>query len=142
LPTGAGVASGLVTIEGLAGLATEAGGAAFAIAGVSVGFLPIAFNTSPGFDILEKSNFGLASSVREVVRESSFLPLLTRRSLRTRSASSSSKELEWVFFSVTPTLVSTSSTALLFTSSSLAKSLIRTFDIRYVFPQAGMLCNP
>src|SRR6266852_6400609 len=39
-------------------------------------------------------------------------------------------ELEWVFFSVTPTAVSASRMALLLTSSSLARSLIRTLLIR------------
>ena len=49
---------------------------------------------------------------------------------RTRSASSSSSELECVFFSVTPTWSRTSRIALLLTSSSRAKSLIRTLLIR------------
>ena len=52
---------------------------------------------------------------------------------RTFSASCSSSELEWVFFSVTPTSVSVSRMALLFTSSSLARSLIRTLLIRPFF---------
>src|SRR5271155_1574374 len=39
-------------------------------------------------------------------------------------------ELEWVFFSVTPTSCNTSRIALLLTSSSLARSLIRTLLIR------------
>ena len=49
---------------------------------------------------------------------------------RTFSASCSSSELEWVFFSVTPTIGSASRMALLLTSSSLARSLIRTLLIR------------
>jgi hypothetical protein len=49
---------------------------------------------------------------------------------RTFSASCSSSELECVFFSVTPTCGSASRMALLFTSSSLARSLIRTLLIR------------
>ena len=49
---------------------------------------------------------------------------------RTFSASCSSRELECVFFSVTPTNGSVSSMALLFTSSSRARSLIRTLLIR------------
>jgi hypothetical protein len=49
---------------------------------------------------------------------------------RTFSASCSSRELECVFFSVTPTNGSVSRIALLFTSSSLARSLIRTLLIR------------
>jgi hypothetical protein len=53
-----------------------------------------------------------------------------RRCTRTFSASCSSSELEWVFFSVTPTRGSASRMALLLTSSSLARSLIRTLLIR------------
>src|SRR5579864_3770470 len=52
---------------------------------------------------------------------------------RTFSASCSSNELEWVFFSVTPTSGSASRMALLLTSSSLARSLIRTLLIRPFF---------
>ena len=52
---------------------------------------------------------------------------------RTFSASWSSSELEWVFFSVTPTSGSASRMALLLTSSSLARSLIRTLLIRPFF---------
>ena len=47
--------------------------------------------------------------------------------LRMISATGSSMELEWVFFSVTPTSVNTSRIDLLFTLSSRAKSLIRIF---------------
>src|SRR4029077_16241916 len=54
---------------------------------------------------------------------------------RTFSASCSSRELEWVFFSVTPTRGSASRMALLLTSSSLARSLIRTLLIRpFLYP--------
>jgi hypothetical protein len=49
---------------------------------------------------------------------------------RTFSASCSSRELECVFFSVTPTSASVSRMALLLTSSSRARSLIRTLLIR------------
>ena len=53
---------------------------------------------------------------------------------RTLSASSTSIELEWVFFSVTPMFGRRSRISLLLTSSSLAKSLIRIFCcIRPVF---------
>jgi hypothetical protein len=48
-----------------------------------------------------------------------------RRCLRTSSASCSSSELECVFFSVTPTTGRTSRIALLLTSNSRARSLIR-----------------
>src|SRR6266481_863925 len=53
---------------------------------------------------------------------------------RTFSASCSSTELECVFFSVTPTSGSASRIALLLTSSSLARSLIRILLIRPFFP--------
>ncbi len=56
-----------------------------------------------------------------------------RRRLRTSSASCSSRELECVFFSVTPTSCRTSRIALLLTSSSRARSLIRTLLIRSRF---------
>jgi ABC-type sugar transport system permease subunit len=47
-------------------------------------------------------------------------------------------ELEWVFFSVTPTSIKASRIALLFTSSSRAKSLIRTLLIRpFIFNRSG-----
>src|ERR1700679_2856208 len=57
-----------------------------------------------------------------------------RRCTRTFSASCSSTELECVFFSVTPTSGSASRIALLLTSSSLARSLIRILLIRSFFP--------
>jgi hypothetical protein len=57
---------------------------------------------------------------------------------RTFSASCSSSELECVFFSVTPTCGSASRIALLFTSSSLARSLIRTLLIRPFFSALGL----
>ena len=87
--------------------------------------------TSPGLEILERSIFGLTSVADALSREEELD--LAEKCLRTRSASSSSIELEWVFFSVTPTSSNTSRIALLFTSSSLARSLIRIF-IRSVFP--------
>jgi hypothetical protein len=91
---------------------------------------------SPGLEILERSIFGFIS----VEADFSFGAELdfAEKCLRTRSASSSSSELEWVFFSVTPTSSSTSRIALLFTSSSLARSLIRIF-IRSVFPPNFLL---
>jgi hypothetical protein len=59
-----------------------------------------------------------------------------RRYCRTFSASCSSRELECVFFSVTPTTASVSRMALLLTSSSRARSLIRTLLIRpFVSPR-------
>lgn len=89
----------------------------------------IAFSTSPGLETRDQSIFGFASaSARDVCAPPCLPPRL--KCTRTRSASSSSKELECVFFSVTPTSVSTSRIALLFTSSSRARSLIRTLLIR------------
>jgi hypothetical protein len=107
-------------------------GGAFAMAGLSGSGAVVffsAFRTSPGLEILEKSNFGLISSLlfADFLSDDGAEP---RRYTRTRAASSSSNELECVFFSVTPTSGSVSRIALLLTSSSLAKSLMRTFDIR------------
>jgi hypothetical protein len=87
--------------------------------------------TSPGLEILERSIFGLTSVADALSREDE--PDLAEKCFRTRTASSSSIELEWVFFSVTPTSGKTSKIALAFTSSSLARSLIRIF-IRSLFP--------
>jgi hypothetical protein len=93
-----------------------------------------AFSTSPGREILDKSILVLNSSSPRGAREgfaTAVCPSDEERSLiRTFSASCSSRELECVFFSVTPTSSNTSRMALLLTSSSLAKSLIRTLLIR------------
>ncbi len=89
----------------------------------------MAFRTSPGFETRDQSIFGFASaSARPVDALLALPPRL--KCARTRSASSASSELECVFFSVTPTSVNTSRIALLFTSSSRARSLIRTLLIR------------
>lgn len=64
----------------------------------------------------------------------SFFEPLSRSRSRTRSATASSNELEWVFFSTTPTLGNTSIMALAFTSSSLASSLIRILFVRVKTP--------
>jgi hypothetical protein len=94
----------------------------------------IAFSTSPGREMLDKSILVLMPSSARGAREdleAAVCPSEEERSLiRTFSASCSSRELECVFFSVTPTSSNTSRIALLFTSSSLAKSLIRTLLIR------------
>lgn len=87
--------------------------------------------TSPGLEILERSIFGLISEAADCFSLATAADL--EKCFLTFSASSSSSELECVFFSVTPTSTSTSRIALLFTSSSLARSLIRVF-IRSVFP--------
>jgi hypothetical protein len=89
-----------------------------------------AFRTSPGLEICDRSILGLNSSAAgAVARELRPLPgsACSAKYLFTRSASSTSIELECVFFSVTPTLTRTSRMALLFTSSSRARSLIRIF---------------
>jgi hypothetical protein len=91
--------------------------------------------TSPGFDTLEKSIFGLGSPALLSLPPE---PDLAVKCVRTRSASSSSIELEWVFFSLTPTSGKISRIALAFTSSSLARSLIRIF-IRSRFPPRFLL---
>ncbi len=98
-------------------------------------FCVIALSTSPGREMCDRSILVLISSSPRSPRE---LDLAAgdeasaeeRRYARTFSASCSSRELECVFFSVTPTSGSVSSIALLFTSSSRARSLIRTLLIR------------
>jgi len=88
-----GAATGALgaTAAGFAGVAA-AGGAGFEIAGGS-GFL-MAFRTSPGFEIFEKSNFGFGASAFDAARPSLEDGLPPFKNLRTRSASSSSTELE------------------------------------------------
>jgi hypothetical protein len=132
---GAGVtsAAGVATRTGGATTIGRAGGAAAAAArgGAAAASCRslIARKTSPGFETLDRSILGRASGSAR--RGAPLPPLLPRlRDTRTRSASSNSRELECVFFSVTPTASSTSRIALLFTSSSRAKSLIRTLLIR------------
>jgi hypothetical protein len=86
----------------------------------------IAFNASPGLETCERSNLGLASTAAgrgAAVRA----PRL--KYPRTFSASSSSMELECVFFSVTPTAVRASRMDRLLTSNSRARSLMRTLLI-------------
>src|SRR5277367_1464800 len=98
----------------------------------------IAFRTSPGLEILERSILVLISSLSTRLgrdcREEVWASLAERKYARTFSASCSSTELECVFFSVTPTSGSASRIALLLTSSSLARSLIRILLIRPFFP--------
>jgi hypothetical protein len=102
-------------------------------------FWVIAFNTSPGREMCDKSILVLiSSSPRNVRAERADVDCDSaepRIWTRTFSASCSSRELEWVFFSVTPTSGSASRMALLLTSNSLARSLIRTLLIRpFCFP--------
>ncbi len=89
----------------------------------------IAFKASPGLDTCDRLKPCRGSAEAERAPEpAGRLPRLTYP--RTFSASSSSMELECVFFSATPTAVRASRMVLLFTSSSLARSLIRTLLIR------------
>jgi hypothetical protein len=127
-----GVAA-FTAVGGAMGVAVAAGGFAGGAGGCcwSCSLCRSSFITSPGLEILERSIFGL-TSVADVLSLEDELDL-AEKCFRTRSASSSSIELEWVFFSVTPTASMTSRIALLLTSSSLARSLIRIF-IRSLFP--------
>ena len=110
---------------GVATTAVGRGGAALMAASACLRSR-IAFRASPGFDTLERSNFGFDST-------GCFVATLLRppplKYSRTLSAWSGSIELEWVF-PVTPIASSASRMGLLFTSSSRAKSLIRTLLIR------------
>jgi len=141
----AGFAGGGATVVGRL---TPAGGAA---AGLSAGacaagrgaaggaaasfFCVIALSTSPGREMFDRSILVLISSSPRDARELD-LPgedepsAEERMYTRTFSASCSSKELECVFFSVTPTSGRVSRIARLLTSSSRARSLIRTLLIR------------
>jgi hypothetical protein len=85
---------------------------------------------SPGFDTCDQSIFGFCPLPPERCCASEAARLPRCRYARTRSASSLSRELEWVFFSVTPTAVKVSRISRLLTSSSRARSLIRTLLIR------------
>jgi len=126
------------------GFSAGAGGAAGrgATGGTTASFrCVIAFNTSPGREMCDRSILVLISSSPRAVRELD-LPAEDEPSAeermytRTFSASCSSRELECVFFSVTPTSGSVSRIALLLTSSSRARSLIRTLLIRpFVAPR-------
>jgi hypothetical protein len=138
-----GAASGRLTTPGgsAAGFsagACVAGGAAGrgAAGGATASFrCVIAFRTSPGREMFERSILVLISSSPRSARELD-LPAEDEPSAeermytRTFSASCSSRELECVFFSVTPTSGSVSRMDLLLTSSSRARSLIRTLLIR------------
>ncbi len=129
--TTTGFSAGAFVTDGPAGR----GGAAASF------FCVIALSTSPGREMCDRSIFVLISSSPRPARELD-LPAgdepsaEERRYTRTFSASCSSRELECVFFSVTPTNGSVSRIALLLTSSSRARSLIRTLLIRpFVSPR-------
>jgi hypothetical protein len=143
---GLGAAAGFSTAGGAAatgfsaclaggpgGTVTTAGDFGFAAGGCccSCSRWRSSFITSPGLEIFDRSILGLISDCAAFSLEAE--PDRAEKYFLTFSASSSSTELEWVFFSVTPTSNNTSRMALLFTSSSLAKSFIRIF-IRSVFP--------
>ncbi len=139
--SGAGAAGAAATgfsAAGAAGAAGFGGAAVGAAAGFGAGgadasafFFSRRLATSPGFEMCERSILVLISGspVRLPPSRLTVPPPCPERCLRTRSASSASIELECVFFSVTPTRGRTSRIALLLTSSSLAKSLIRTLLI-------------
>jgi hypothetical protein len=124
--------TGFVSIAGGA-TAGRTGGA-----GGGVCCLRMADRTSPGREMCERSIFVLISSgagrAGRALEAACASPAEPRRRARTFSASWSSRELEWVFFSVTPTSWSTSRIALLLTSSSRARSLIRILLIRPFAP--------
>ena len=101
------------------------GGAALAAASACLRSR-MALSASPGLETLERSNFGLVSPAGLVAVP--LLPPFLKYS-RTLSAWSASMELEWVF-PVTPIASSASRIGLLLTSSSRARSLIRTLLIR------------
>jgi hypothetical protein len=128
-----GAAAGFASCTGGAGLA---GGVGSAVA-VPCCFARIAFSTSPGLEMWERSILGLRPSASGRGARADFAPWPLPepwKCARTFSASWSSSELECVFFSVTPTSVNTSRIALLLTSSSLARSLIRILLIRLFVP--------
>lgn len=101
-------------------------------------FCWIARSTSPGREIFDKSILVLISSsgraARKLFEDADDSSPLSLKYLRTSTASCSSIELECVFFSVTPTAVKASRIALLLTSNSRARSLIRILLIRPIFP--------
>jgi hypothetical protein len=128
--------------EGVAGRGATGGAAASF-------FCVIALNTSPGREMFDRSILVLISSSPRSERGPD-LPgedepsAEERMYTRTFSASCSSKELECVFFSVTPTSGRVSRIARLLTSSSRARSLIRTLLIRpFVSPccRLGLHCD-
>jgi len=125
---GADGAAVLVSTGGAAGRAGAAGGADAVCC-----CLVISFSTSPGLEMFDRSILVLISSPSRLARDlagEDCASEAARKCARTFSASCSSTELECVFFSVTPTWTRTSRIALLLTSSSLARSLIRILLIR------------
>jgi hypothetical protein len=140
----AGGGAGFATGGTMTGLAMTGGGTTGFGAGATASFCCVmAFSTSPGREMCDRSILVLISSSPRSVRigfvaEDAGDSEVPRMCARTFSASCSSSELECVFFSVTPTIVRTSRMALLLTSSSLARSLIRTLLIRPFFSALGL----
>jgi hypothetical protein len=126
----------------------RATGAGVSAVGAGACLPMMALSTSPGLEMFERSIFVLKPPSfsgwlgRDVLAEL-FTPE-PRSALRTLSASKSSSELECVFFSVTPASANTSRIALLLTSSSRARSLIRILLIRPFVPpgSAKSSCQP
>jgi hypothetical protein len=146
--TGGATVVGRLTAAGGAAAGFSAGAGGCVIGGAAGGETAslrcvIAFNTSPGREMCDRSILVLISSSPRAPRELDLLaedePSAEERMYtRTFSASCSSRELECVFFSVTPTSGRVSRMALLLTSSSRARSLIRTLLIRpFVSPRCS-----
>jgi hypothetical protein len=125
-----------LTAAGDATTAAGRGGAALAAASACLRSR-IALRASPGLETLERSNFGLVSPAG--LAEALLLPPFLKYS-RTFSAWSASMELEWVF-PVTPIASSASRIGLLLTSSSRARSLIRTLLIRPFSVPFALSCS-
>ena len=112
MAVGGVAAEGFTTTVGLAALgAGVAGGFAaatvFGFGGAGGGSevcLRIALNTSPGFEIFERSILVLIPAGSELVDDFAlgFSSPAPAKCLRTRSARSGSSELEWLFLSLTP----------------------------------------
>jgi len=163
-PDGIGTAGGAAAAAGFAAAGT-AGAAGFTTAGAAgaAGFvaaraagrgaggagvvcLVMAFSTSPGLEILERSILVLISlaagrAARFSLAEDA-ASAWPRKWRRTFSASSAPMELECVFFSLTPISGRRSRTALALTSSSRARSLMRTFSMRPLFPPGRLASAP
>lgn len=118
----AGRTPGTATTAGLGGTAMT--GLAPACAWSAWRRSRIARAMSPGFEAFEKSTRCFTSAAFADERVTLLRPPV--RCPRTFSASSSSMDELWVFFSTTPTAVSASRILLLLTSSSRARSLILT----------------
>ena len=99
-------AVGFAAAGGAAGLLIGAAAGLLIAAGASGAVcLLMAFSTSPGLEIFERSILGLISAAAGALRFSAALASAAlAKCLRTLSASSCSSELEWLFFSVTPML--------------------------------------